>query len=174
MQGLLLQYTKRYEKGINYWWWLIEATGEPKEYVMMVRIFHQNETMSLQKYLNLNPKSRPLLPFVRTQEEKGYERVVCLTLTSRGVTEETFHWNAEQQALTPIEVNEKPEFGALSMEAWRYQNNVMRGIIDVFTKLDIHPCLKAQDSYLVLGRSLPRCWQRAMSDPGSVERFLIA
>ena len=150
---------------------------------MMVRIFHQNETMSLQKYLNLNPKSRPLLPFVRTQEEKGYERVVCLTLTSRGVTEETFHWNAEQQALTPIEVNEKPEFGALSMEAWRYQNNVMRGIIDVFPKhnlriglrgeVDIHPCLKAQDSYLVLGRSLPRCWQRAMSDPGSVERFLI-
>ena len=40
--------------------------------------------------------------------------------------------------------------------------------------IDIHPCLKAQDSYLVLGRSLPRCWQRAMSDPGSVERFLIA
>ncbi len=40
--------------------------------------------------------------------------------------------------------------------------------------VDIHPCLKAQDSYLVLGRSLPRCWQRAMSDPRSVDRFLIA
>ena len=47
--------------------------------------------------------------------------------------------------------------------------------IDLFLgNVDIHPCLKAQDSYLVLGRSLPRCWQRAMSDPGSVERFLIA
>lgn len=125
---------------------MIEATGDPKEYVMMVKIFHQNEPMSLQKYLNLNPKSRPLLPFVRTQEGKGYERVVCLTLTSRGVTEETFHWNTEQQELTSIEVREKPEFGALSMEAWRYQNNVMRGIIDVFPKHNLRIGLHGEDN----------------------------
>ena len=50
----------------------------------------------------------------------------------------------------------------------------MLGLLIGIFFFDIHPCLKAQDSYLVLGRSLPRCWQRAMSDPGSVERFLIA
>ena len=39
---------------------------------------------------------------------------------------------------------------------------------------DIHPCLKAQDSSIMNRRTRRLTLQRAMSDPGSVERFLIA
>ena len=40
--------------------------------------------------------------------------------------------------------------------------------------VDIHPCLKAQDSHIMSRRTRRLTLQRAMSDPGSVERFLIA
>ena len=40
--------------------------------------------------------------------------------------------------------------------------------------LDIHPCLKAQDSHIMSRRTRRLTLQRAMSDPESVDRFLIA
>ena len=100
--------------------------------------------------------------------------LICMTKVTMNFSEEEVEIIARLRKDLGMSTNTSTVTQALRIACMMVQEAKAGHQMAIVREIDIHPCLKAQDSHIMRRHVCRRILQRAMSDPGSVERFLIA